>query len=155
MPNRATPSPFVIVADDAFPLKNYILKPYPRSTLWDLSKRVFNYRLSRARRTVENAFGILASRFRIFYKPIHLSPSKVENIVLACCALHNYLSAHPSSRRIYRAEISDFTCDPNPEGWYNFVDQCARAYAISAKLIRDEFANYFINEGSVPWQWNI
>ena len=33
LPNRATPSPFVIIANNAFPLKNYILKLYWRSTL--------------------------------------------------------------------------------------------------------------------------
>ena len=55
---------FVIVAYDAFPPKDYILKPYNRNEL-TLEKRIFNYRLSRARRVVENVFGILANRFRV------------------------------------------------------------------------------------------
>ena len=50
--------PYVIVADDAFPLKPHLMIPY---SFLSLSKenRVFNYRLSRARRISENAFGIL------------------------------------------------------------------------------------------------
>lgn len=56
----------VFVADDAFPLKTYILKPYARSTYLSRNPKIFNYRLSRARRIVENAFGILTSKFRIF-----------------------------------------------------------------------------------------
>jgi hypothetical protein len=57
--------PFVFVADEAFPLKTYIMKPYAHRGMNDTEK-VFNYRLSRARRIVENAFGIMAARFRVF-----------------------------------------------------------------------------------------
>ena len=77
-----------IVADDASPLSLNILKPYPQRNL-DRPKRIFNYRLSRSRRVVENAFGILANRFREFLKTINLSPYKVTNANLAACCLHN------------------------------------------------------------------
>ena len=53
--------PYVFVADDAFALKKNVMKPYPQSGLTQ-DKRVYNYRLSRARRIVENLFGIIASR---------------------------------------------------------------------------------------------
>ena len=59
----STPIPYTIVADDAFPLKDYIQKPYRQMGL-TTKKRIYNYRLSRARRVVENAFGILAHHFR-------------------------------------------------------------------------------------------
>ena len=39
--------PYVIVGDDAFPLKRHIMKPYAQRGLSD-GKRIFNYRLSRA-----------------------------------------------------------------------------------------------------------
>lgn len=53
------------VGDDAFCLATYCLKPFLHRGL-TVEKRVFNYRLSRARRIVKDAFGILASRFRCF-----------------------------------------------------------------------------------------
>lgn len=65
--NNLLPPGGCLVGDDAFPLKTYLMKPYSKITL-SLEQKVFNYRLSRARRIVENAFGILASRFRIFGK---------------------------------------------------------------------------------------
>jgi hypothetical protein len=40
---------------------------------------------------VENAFGILASRFRVFLTPISINVSNVHAVVLACCVLHNFL----------------------------------------------------------------
>ena len=54
--------PYVFVGDEAFALKDNLLKPYASATL-NLERRIFNYRLSRARRTIENTFGILASVF--------------------------------------------------------------------------------------------
>ena len=62
------PAGGVIVADEAFPLGADIMRPYPRALRQHRlseAEQVFNYRLSRVRRIVENAFGILAQRFRI------------------------------------------------------------------------------------------
>ena len=78
----------MIVSDDAFPLKNNIMKPYSRTSL-SREKRIYNYRLSRARRIVENAFSILSNQFRVFMTPILLDAEKVEAIVMASCSLHN------------------------------------------------------------------
>ena len=49
-----------VIGDDAFPLRNDIMKPSPFRQLVH-EQHIFNYRLSRARRTVENAFGIMAN----------------------------------------------------------------------------------------------
>ena len=76
------------------------MKPYA-SRNQTKEQRIFNYRLSRACRTVENAFGILANRFRVFLSPIALEPAKVEKVVLASCVLHNYLRERSASRAIF------------------------------------------------------
>ena len=84
----AMPTDFVIVGDDAFPLKPYLMKPYSRRNM-SREERIYNYRVSRARRVVEHTFGILVSIFRVFEKPISLKLQSVDKVVLACCTLHN------------------------------------------------------------------
>jgi hypothetical protein len=79
LPGRTIPVPYTLVADDAFPLTRHTMKPYATDLNKGSPKRAFNYRLLRARRIVENAFGLLASVFRIFRKPIQI---KVESTVV-------------------------------------------------------------------------
>lgn len=92
LPESDQLAPYCIVADEAFPLKEYLMKPYPNRKL-SVEQRIFNYRLSRARRVVENAFGILANRFRVLLTTINIrSTTKVEYCFVLLCAAQ--LSAH-------------------------------------------------------------
>ena len=80
--------PYFIVSDDAFPLLPTIMKPFSRRNLTD-EVLIFNYRLSRARRVVENAFGIMANRYRCLLTTMQQTPDTVVKIVLACVIMHN------------------------------------------------------------------
>ncbi|KAB0799878.1 hypothetical protein PPYR_07758 [Photinus pyralis] len=145
LPGSSNNVPYVIVADDAFPLSTRILKPYPQRGL-SHDKKIFNYRLSRARRIIEHAFGILANRFRVLLNPICLSPNKVEKITLACVALHNYLCTNSGQFYTDFDEASIITLDTwKPQG----TNRTSR----SALSVRDEYKNYFCSPtGSVEWQ---
>ncbi|KAM9397464.1 uncharacterized protein ACWYII_032701 [Salvelinus alpinus] len=86
------PVPHVFVDDEAFPLRPNLMRPYAGRQL-PLPKpvRIFNKRLSRAGLVVECAFGILAARWRMYWRVLGLSPSNVAACVKATCVLHNYL----------------------------------------------------------------
>ena len=73
------------------------MKYYPLRNL-SHEKRILNFHLSRSRRIVENAFGILASRFQIFLSAMYLAPENSENITLASCVLHNVLPEKARAR---------------------------------------------------------
>lgn len=91
-PGTHCKAPHVIVGDEAFPLKTYLLRPYPGSKInGDIEKKIFNYRLSRARRVSENAFGHLVQKFRIYFRSINLLPENVDKVILTTCILHNYI----------------------------------------------------------------
>lgn len=57
----------------------------------------FNKRLSRARRVIENAFGIMTARWRILLSPLQMQPSSAESIVKATVLLHNFLKLNDGS----------------------------------------------------------
>ena len=134
--------PYHIVGDDAFPLKEYLMKPYAGEHL-PHDSAIFNYRLSRARTTSEDAFGILASRFRVFGKPIHAEPERAVDIVRAAACLHNYLRAKGVLHE--DLEVGGGSCleDLQPHR--------GRA-AQTPKDMRDQLKMYFMTVGKVSWQ---
>ncbi|XP_058984567.1 putative nuclease HARBI1 isoform X1 [Musca domestica] len=81
--------PFVFVADDAFQLSPRVLKPYEKRL--SNANKIFNNRLNRARSVAENAIGMLANKFQIIQKELDLPIDRVEKLVLASCALHNFI----------------------------------------------------------------
>ena len=89
--NTTKKFPYVFVADEAFALKPFMLRPYPKWDELNINKLIFNYRLSTARRLIENTFGILGSRFRIFRGPIIRKIEDIKHITKAAVILHNFL----------------------------------------------------------------
>ena len=86
--------PHCIVADETFPLRMDLMLLYPhgkKKERLSYDKSIFNSCLSRARRIVENAFGILAQSFRVFDRRFHMDGHNVIKIVNDTRVLHNYL----------------------------------------------------------------
>ncbi|XP_050437787.1 uncharacterized protein LOC126843996 isoform X2 [Adelges cooleyi] len=88
--NQGVPQPFVLVADEAFALNKNLLRPFPGRTLND-ERRIFNYRLSRARQYIECSFGILSKKWRVFQTSMLVEPNFAVIITKACCVLHNFV----------------------------------------------------------------
>lgn len=72
--------PHYFVGDEAFPLLRYLMRPYPQRSL-DNVKRVYNYRLSRGRKTIECTLGMQAENIYVLNSPIRCrNPQKITNI---------------------------------------------------------------------------
>ena len=82
--------PYFILADVVFALKTWLMKPYGRRML-TREERTANYRISRGRRVVENAFVIMTSRFRVLLTTMEQPPETVRDVVLTCAVLLNIL----------------------------------------------------------------
>ena len=145
------------------------MKPYCWRFDKGSSERIFNYRLSRARRIVENAFGILTAVFIIYRRPINLLPQNVVKVILATVALHNFLRRNKTSRDIYSPpnsfDAEDFeTGQINPGTWrrecitsnLKSLQSQGTNTTLEAEDIRNTFASYFMSDhGSLPWQWHL
>lgn len=156
LPGRTKPVPFVLIGDDAFALSVNLLKPFNNRTLV-YSERIYNYRLSRARRIIENVFGIMASRFRVLRSDILLDSEKTKKIAMACSVLHNFLMV-----RNKRQYVPDGTFDSELANG-EIVDGAWRSElhlqplnnprpSDRVKDVRSEFRDYFVAEGDVEWQ---
>lgn len=151
LPNTDTVVPYVIVADDAFALKTHLMKPFPFRNLKH-EEKIFNYRLSRARRVVENLFGIMATRFRLLLKTIELNPNNVKLCVSAICALHNWLL---KTNRDEYLQIDQINI-PNVQNENDEAENHDPNPSNEAKNIRNVLKNYFNSpEGEVSWQENM
>lgn len=149
LPSRTKPVPFIIAADSAFPLTTHILKPYPLTKMTK-DQRIFNYRLSRARRVVENTFGILANRFRVLLNVNPLIPEKVVLITQACCTLHNFLRKEMQTK--YTGSEPEKDIDRRYTLTHGLTAQSGNRSKKAALEIREEFKIYVNGVGSVPWQ---
>lgn len=140
------PVPFTMVGDAAFPLKKYLMRPFPgkNPARW---KKLFNYRLSRASLVAERAFGILAARWRVLYTHISMKPENANAVIMAVCILHNFLLNPSDSQRWWDeaeergAHLLDATRLGGNRGGREAFD------------VREKLSSFFMSaEGSVPWQ---
>lgn len=90
LPGSHYRTPVFLLADDAFAISTRIMKPYTGNNLNEQQK-ICNYRFSRARRTVESAFGIFSNRWRIFRQSICMLPETADIITTASLCLHNFV----------------------------------------------------------------
>ena len=143
--------PYFILADDAFALKTWLMKPYGRRMLTRV-ERIANYRISRGRGVIENAFGILVSRFRVMRTTIELPPETVREVVFTCVVLYNILRSQYQGQHGGQQPGED-----NVPGDCQLIGGAAgggpdRNPAREAKRQRDYLKDYFNNEGAVAWQ---
>ncbi|KAJ4440840.1 hypothetical protein ANN_10687 [Periplaneta americana] len=138
LPSTNTLVPFVFMGDEAYPLLENLLKPYSGENL-EKDSECFNKRLSRARKTVECAFGILYSKWRIFSKAIETTERTADNIVKACCVLQNMVIDKEGVQR----HLKDIVFFPAEMAMQR--PQHSGRTADNAKLKRDTFKIYICN----------
>ena len=162
LPDVGFQCPYVLVGDSAFKLHENLMKPFPGRPL-TRKQRIYNYRLSRARMTVENVFGIITCRFRILRTCMEISPEHVELVVMAICVLHNYLREVATPQYIpaesLDQDLGDGTFAPGrrreEEGLPSLQPTVQRNPSQYAKDVRNIFADYFLSRtGQVAWQYN-
>lgn len=166
LPGRNLPVPYFFLGDDAFPLQPHIIKAYDGNHTMGSSKRVFNYRVCRGRRVVENVFGQLTHKFKIFHRPIQLIPEKATTVTLACIHLFNYIKRTAATQQNeydtennqgeifpgeWRRHLENDSCLDNMSGEDNQTSDTT----VTAEDTRVELTHYFLSSvGGLEWQYN-
>ena len=157
--------PYFLFGDEIFPLKHWLMRPFPGKNSTE-EERVYNYRHSQACRCIENTFGILSARWRIFQKPNRATLKHVESYTLACLALHDYLRQTKNtgySPSGFFTDSEDNSGNLIPGEWWplnnrnNPFKDLSRTHgsrvASEALEIRSGLKRYINSqEGSLPWQ---
>ena len=156
LPDEETIMSFHLVVDDAFPLKTWLMKPLPFRNLTP-GDRIYIYRLSRARRIVENAFGILVAKFRVFLLTMVVMPERAERIVLAACVVITIWDAAQNavtSRVIDDQDSSDKTARQNAALGLRpaIIAPHSNFTGYDSREKRQQRIRYFAEKGAVSWQ---
>ncbi|GBN81024.1 hypothetical protein AVEN_139101-1 [Araneus ventricosus] len=138
------------------------MKPYKLCPL-TTEQKIFNYRLRRARRVSENAFGILVSRFKILSRKIECQLQTTDKIVKASRALHNWLGKTSSKFYFAQGSLGEVleTGEVMPGRWrseitelYNIQDIFGR-HRQATKLAKQRgkgLTRFFNKKGALPRQ---
>ncbi|XP_050664336.1 uncharacterized protein LOC126964989 [Leptidea sinapis] len=157
--NSTKKLPYVFVADDAFPLRTDLTKPFRQADLTTNKTRILNYKqgaLSKMR------LGSWHLDLKI-YTIISLDPKRIESVVMASCALHNYVMKTSESsycqQECFDVEnVDDGSITQGYDTMNSAIVNLQRRNlgntSIAAKKVREEYMEYFASEGSVPWQNN-
>lgn len=145
--------PYYFVADNAFPQKRNIMRPYPERNI-NNTKRIYNYRLSRGRKSIECVFGMITQKFQVLMTPIRCKNyDTVTSIVKCICILHNF---------IRKRDGIPYACNSTTDNdkLMNIGNAPAAEHldirpTASPHQLRDYLANYFLKpQAALPWQYN-
>lgn len=147
--------PYYFVGDEAFPLSPYLIRPYPRRNLDNL-QRVFNYRLSCGRKTIECTFGMMTEKFQVLSTAICCHDvGKVNDIIKSCCVLHNFVRKREGTQYTVQHFGNVNLCNTIDLPTSSTLSERTVNGHLTAYSIRNYLARYFITPpASIPWQWN-
>lgn len=144
LPNTSeSPQPFVFVANEAFSLLQNVLRPYAERTLTE-KRRTFNYQLSRTRKLAECTFGILSNKWHVCRGDFSVEPDFVEDIVKACCVLHNF---------VRRRDGVNF--DNTLYSHMDDMEVTRTGSRSEGRHIREFFTDYFMTDGAIQLQHRV
>lgn len=138
LPGTQVKAPMVFLGDEAYPLSLQLLIPYPADNL-ALDKITYNFRHSRARKSIECTFGILYSKWRILSKSIETKHETADHIIKAVCVLQNTIIDREGFERHLKEVIPGDRSQEDAEP----IRRRRGRQPTTAMILRDTFKAYF------------
>lgn len=165
--------PYTFIGDGGFKLSKNLLTLFNRpQSSNNYQKRIYNYRLSRTRRVIENVFGVISQRFRVLSKVMTVSPETAKLVVGAVCVLHNLLNQR--NQRKYHLEniveesetevsdtesygtedeYSEIETEDSDTGSYGTENGCSETE--NEQVTQEQFVRYFFEKNPIEIQWKM
>lgn len=143
LPGTNIKVPHVLIGDEAYPLKPYLMRPFPSRGL-NAAKENFNNHLSRARKCIECTFGILRAKWKLLGKDIEVISKKAIVIIKCMGILHNIIREKDGNSDLDYCNVMLGT----ENTWDNerTVQRPRGTNTLQrAKDIRSAFVDYFLN----------
>lgn len=130
--------PLFLIGDSAYPLQTWLMKPFPQSSAFTTEMKQYNYRISRARIVVENAYGRLKARWRRLMKRNDMHVDHIPNVIAAACILHNLCEIHGEHfNDAWLQDINDSNYSQPP------TVAVRDGHSNQPKRVRDALVHYF------------
>ena len=117
-----------LVGDAAYPIADWLIKPFPYEKDMQFTPKIFNLALSQAIVSIERAFGMLKGRWRFLLGKLSLEPSFASDVVTACTVLHNICQD-------CQEPLGETLVDLNNQGDGNIYETDASSNAVRDHLI--------------------
>lgn len=142
LPGTEIAAPFVMLGDEAYPLRKYLLRPYSKTNLNNDSE-LFNTMLSKSRKSIECAFGIITNKWRLLTKSIETDIYGAELFVKTICLLHNIIIDKEGVCMQTLMQVQQtIPINMNRQRQYNRSSE-------AATTIRNNFKEYFVQKNVI------
>ena len=84
------PIGYYVIADNAYVPTEHLITPFSGSQKDNADHDSYNYYVSQLRIKIEQAFGLMTTKWRILRTPLHVKLENVGAVVLAIARLHNF-----------------------------------------------------------------
>ncbi|XP_061071558.1 uncharacterized protein LOC133105447 [Conger conger] len=127
---------YYVVADSAYPLRSWVMKPFEDTGALDDGQKRFNSKIGLARSVVENAFGRLRGRWRCLMKRNDCNVDVIRAMVVTCCVLHNLCEKNGES----------FTEEPDTQEMQQPADALSSGDDSEGTAVRNALMQYLSTE---------